>query len=82
MGEKMLTANELAQLWGVSVYTIHRLANQKGGLKGYKVGKLTRFKPSDVEAYLAANEIRPPEPPRGFACQRFTYKPGMKVVSL
>lgn len=82
MNEKLLSANELAQLWGVSVYTIHRLANQRNGLKACKIGRLTRFRPSDVEAYLATNEIKPPEKDRGFACQRFTYKPGMKVVSL
>lgn len=81
MDEKMLSPNELAKMWGVSVHTIHRLANSKNGLKAYKIGSLTRFKPSDVEAYLAANEIKVPEQPRDFACERFTYKPGMKVVS-
>lgn len=83
MEEKLLSANELAERWGVSVYTIHRLANQKGGLKAYKVGNLTRFKPSDVEAYLAAHEIKVPEKPAAFSdMARFKYKPGMKVVSL
>lgn len=82
MEQKMLSPNELAEMWGVSVYTIYRLANAKNGLRAYKVGSLTRFKPADVEAYLAANEIKTPEKPRGFACERFTYKPGMKVVSL
>lgn len=82
MDEKMMTPNELAELLGVSVYTIHRLANQKNGLKAYKVGSLTRFKPSDVETYLAEHEIKAPEKPCGYVCERFTYKPGMKVVSL
>lgn len=82
MEQKLLSPNELAEMWGVSVYTIHRLANGKSGLRAYKVGSLTRFKPADVDAYLAANEIKAPEKPRGYACERFTYKPGMKVVSL
>lgn len=82
MDEKMLTADELAVQLGVSVYTIHRIAHKENGLKAYKIGNRTRFKPSDVEAYLAANEVKSAEHPKGFACQRFTYKPGMKVVSL
>lgn len=82
MDEKLLTPKELAELLGVSVYTIHHLANKKGGLKAYKVGSLTRFRPSDVEAYLAAHEIKVPESSPGFTCERFKYKPGMKVVSL
>lgn len=83
MDEKLLTPNELAERLGVSVYTVHRLANQKNGLKAYKVGSLTRFKPSDVEAYLAAHEIKAPEKPTGFpGMERFNYKPGMKVVSI
>ena len=83
MDEKMLTAKELAEQLGVSVYTIHRLANQKNGLKAFKVRSLTRFRPSDVEAYLAAHEIKAPEKSTAFpGMKRFSYKPGMKVVSL
>ena len=82
MGEKMLSPNELAELWGVSVHTIHRLANRRNGLKAYKIGGSTRFKPSDVEAYLAANEVKVPEKPQSYVKRHFTYKPGDKVVSL
>lgn len=82
MAEKMLSPNELAELWGVSVHTIHRLANSKSGLRAYKVGGSTRFKPSDVEAYLTANEIKVPEKPEPYVKGHFNYKPGMKVVSL
>ncbi|MFG6352169.1 MAG: helix-turn-helix domain-containing protein [Oscillospiraceae bacterium] len=83
MTEKMLTVNELAELWGVSVNLIYRLTGKKGGLKGYKVGGVIRFNPSDVEAYLAEHEIKAPEKPVAFpGMARFQYKPGMKVVSL
>lgn len=83
MTEKMMTAQELAEQLGVSVYTIHRLAQKKGGLKGYKVGRLTRFKPSEVTEYLAAQEIKPPEKKTAMpGMQRFTYRPGMKVVKV
>ena len=82
MDEKMLTADELAVLFGVSVYTIHRMAHKENGLKAYKIGNRTRFKPSDLEAYLAANEVKAPDKHKAFVHQRFAYKPGMKVVSL
>ena len=79
---KMLSPNDLAEMWGVSIHTIHRLAHSENGLRAYKIGGLTRFKPSDVEAYLAANEIKAPEKPEKFVKGHFTYTPGMKVVSL
>ena len=83
MPEKMMTAKELAEQLGVSVYTSHRLAQKKGGLKGYKVGRLTRFKPSEVAEYLASQEIKPPEKKTAMpGMQRFTYRPGMKVVKV
>ncbi|MDE6261574.1 MAG: helix-turn-helix domain-containing protein [Oscillospiraceae bacterium] len=83
MDEKLLTPTELAEQWGVSVHTIHRLANRKNGLRAYKVGNLTRFKPSDVEAYLAAHTVKVPEKPTTFSdMKRFRYMPGMKVVSV
>ena len=83
MPEKMMTAKELAEQLGVSVYTIHRLAQKKGGLKGYKVGRLTRFKPSEVAEYLASQEIKPPEKKTAMpGMQRFTYRTGMKVVKV
>lgn len=83
MEEKMLTVKELAKLWDVSVHFIYRITGRKDGLKGYKVGNTIRFKPSDVEAYLNKHEIKAPEaqkPLPGMA--RFSYKPGMKVVSI
>ena len=83
MNEKLLSTREVAELLGVSVDTVHRLAHKRDGLKGYKIGGSTRFRPSDVEAYVDAQAIRPAErqiPLPGM--QRFTYKPGMKVVSL
>lgn len=82
MDEKMLSANELAEMLNISVYTVHRLVHKVDGLKGYKVGGVTRFKPSEVEAYLTANVVKPAEKPQKFSSGRFTYVPGMKVVSI
>lgn len=83
MQERLLNAREVADMLGVSTDTVHRLAHKRDGLKGYKIGGSTRFRPSDVEAYIDARAIRPAErqiPLPGM--QRFTYRPGMKVVSL
>ena len=80
--EKCMSVREVAELMGVSEGTIYRLANKKGGIKAYKVGGCIRFKPSDVNAYLEAREIKPPEksakPFSGMT--RFKYTPGMRVV--
>lgn len=79
----LLTAKEVADKLGVSVCTVYRLANQRGGLRGYKVGRLVRFKAPEVEAYIAAQEIRPPASGEPFPeARRFAYRPGMRVVSL
>lgn len=83
MEERLVSAQELADQLGVSVNTIHRLAHKPDGLKGYKVGRLTRFRPSEVMAYLNQQEISgsaalSPLP----GMRRFTYRPGMQVVTL
>lgn len=83
MDEKMVSVHELATLWSVSPGLIRRLTTRRdNGLRGYKIGGKICIKVSDAQAYLAANEIKVPEMPSGFSCGRFTYKPGMKVVSL
>lgn len=51
--EKFYSINELAELLGISTSGIYRYINN-GKLKRTKIGKLTRFKHSDVEAYLQA----------------------------
>lgn len=80
--EPMITAQEVADKLGVSVYTIHRLKFKPGGLKAYRVGRCVRFKPDEVNAYIAAQAVEAVQPTPGFAVGRFQYKPGMKVVSL
>lgn len=81
MLENMLAKEDVAKILNVSPTTIYRLV-EKGELKAHKVGSSTQIKPSDVEAYLAANEVKVPERPEPYVKGRFQYKPGMKVVSL
>ena len=83
MAEKMLSAREVADLLGVSADTVYRLSHKRDGLKGYKIGGVTRFRPAEVEAYIEAQAIKPAEKQNPLpGMQRFTYRPGMKVVSL
>lgn len=82
MAKEMLTANEVAELLGVSVYTIHRERMKPDGLKSYKIAGCVRFFPEDVEDYLARQQVQPVvrQEPKSKKMKRFHYVPGMKVV--
>lgn len=47
-----LTAEEAAQMLGVAVTIIRKLA-RAGEIPGYKFGKLWRFDPAELRAYCA-----------------------------
>ena len=53
--EKLLTGQEAAEILGISEQTmrIHRIKG--GGLKFVKVGRMVRYRQSDIEAYLEAH---------------------------
>lgn len=51
MGEMLLTTGEVARYLRVSINTVHRLADS-GDLPSSKVGRLRRFRPADVKAYV------------------------------
>lgn len=81
MTESMLSVQQVAAQLGVSIYTIYRLKDKQGGLPAYKVGSCVRFKPSEVEAYIAAQAVKPAVKETPFpGMRRFQYVPGMKVV--
>lgn len=52
--EKLLTGQEAAEILGISNQTmrIHRIKG--GGVKFVKVGRMVRYRKSDIEAYLNA----------------------------
>lgn len=78
----MMTVDEVATHLSVNRATVYRLCAKPNGLRAYKVGGCTRFKPEDVEEYLERNLIQPPQVRQGPNITRFQYKPGMRVVSL
>ncbi len=82
MMRPMMTVDEVAACLGVHRATIYRLCAKPDGLRSYKVGGCTRFKPEDVDEYLERCLVQPPQPQQGPSIVRFQYKPGMRVVSL
>lgn len=81
MQEPMMTVQQVADLLGVSIYTIHRLKEKPDGLRAYRVGRCIRFKRSEVEEYLASHVVESVSyncgKPKGV---RLVYVPGMRVV--
>jgi len=51
--ERLLTTREVAQMLRVSVRFVQLLAS-RGALPAIRVGRLWRFRPADVEAYVGA----------------------------
>ncbi len=49
--EKLLSTEDIAEQFGVEPVTVRRWA-LRGKIKGYKIGKAWRFRPSDVENYI------------------------------
>lgn len=81
MSEQLMTPQQVADYLGIETKTVRRLAHQKNGIRAYKVGRLLRFHPDDVKAYLTSRAVKIPEKEDVLPNMvRFKYKPGMKVV--
>lgn len=79
--DPMITAQDVAGKLGVSIYTVHRLKSKPGGIPAYKVAGCVRFKSDEVDAYIAAQAVKPAVHEKPMAgIRRFKYVPGMKVV--
>ena len=52
--EKLWNKKATARYLGISVQTLDRWNVQKQGPKGIKVGVQTRYRPADVQAFLAS----------------------------
>jgi excisionase family DNA binding protein len=53
---QMLSAVEAAEVLGVSAWTIRQWSSQRN-LRFYKVGRLTKYKLSDLEAFLERGKV-------------------------
>lgn len=54
----LLTSQEVADKLGIPRSAVYPLANRRDGLRAYKIGGLLRFKPEEVETYIAASKER------------------------
>jgi excisionase family DNA binding protein len=52
--EPLLTVSEAAKLLGISPWTLRQWLSQRR-LPFVKVGRLTKLRPSDLQAFIAAN---------------------------
>lgn len=55
MVEKWMGLKEIAEHLGISVVTIYRWV-ENGNIPCHKVGKLWKFKPSDVDAWVSSGQ--------------------------
>jgi excisionase family DNA binding protein len=53
---QILSAAEAAKVLGVSAWTIRQWSSQRK-LRFYKVGRLTKYKASDLEAFLERGKV-------------------------
>ncbi len=61
--EELLSAEEVADRVGVSIYTVWRWIKQ-GKLRAFKPGREYRVREADLEEFLAAREVHPKAPGR------------------
>ena len=80
MLEPMMTANEVAEMLGVSAKTVQRLRSKPDQLPSYKIAGCVRFKRDEVEEYIKQQAVKPAVKAESFIKGRFHYAPGMKVV--
>jgi len=55
--ERLLTAQEVAQYFGVPVATIYRWNYARTGHRALRIGKHLRYRARDLEAWLKAREL-------------------------
>ena len=60
--EEPIDAEEAAKMLGVTARTVTRLA-ERGEIPGFRVGRLWRFRPSDIREYIEKQLRRPPDKP-------------------
>lgn len=54
MTERLLTIEEVAEILGIPVSTLHYWSYKGEGLVGARIGRRLRYRPADVEAFVAA----------------------------
>ncbi|MDA2914101.1 helix-turn-helix domain-containing protein [Acidobacteriia bacterium AH_259_A11_L15] len=52
MNKRLLTAEEVASITGLSLETLAQWRSQKRGIPYLKIGRAVRYDPCDVQSYL------------------------------
>jgi excisionase family DNA binding protein len=52
---KLLTESQVAELYGITKPCLRRWRHERRGLPFVKVGRLVRYRQSDVEAFISSN---------------------------
>jgi excisionase family DNA binding protein len=54
MPERLLSVEEVAEILGVPVSTLHYWSHRNEQLVGARIGRRLRYRPADVEAFVQA----------------------------
>jgi len=60
---RLLTAEEVANLTGLSVETLAQWRSQRRGIPYLKIGRTVRYDPADVQTYLEGCRVSVSAPP-------------------
>ncbi len=58
----LLTAEEVAEITGLSIDTLAQWRSQKRGIPYLKIGRAVRYDPSDVQQYLEGCKVSVSDP--------------------
>ena len=59
---EILNERQVQELYGFTIPYLRRTRRERRGPRYLKVGKLVRYRKSDIEAYLAAHQVDTREP--------------------
>ena len=63
MNNRLLTAEEVAGITGLSLETLAQWRSQRRGIPYLKIGRAVRYDPTDVQAYLEGCRVSVSAPP-------------------
>ncbi len=63
MNNRLLTAEEVAGITGLSLETLAQWRSQRRGIPYLKIGRAVRYDPTDVQVYLEGCRVSVSAPP-------------------
>jgi predicted DNA-binding transcriptional regulator AlpA len=67
---EILNERQVQEIYGFSIPYLRRTRHERRGPRFLKVGKLVRYRRSDIEAYLAAHTVETTDATRRLAEQK------------